>query len=35
MTLMQRFHARMVTLEERPVAGQILTQCEVAAGHLE
>src|SRR2546422_4543757 len=35
MTLMQRFHARMVTLEERPVAGQVLEQREVAAAHLE
>src|SRR3989442_14813557 len=35
MTLMQRFHARMVTLEERPVAGQVLEQRAVAAGHLE
>src|SRR5256885_10639644 len=35
MTLMQRFHTRMVTLEERPVAGQVLEQREVAAGHLE
>src|SRR2546430_15048431 len=35
MTLMQRFHAWMVTLEERPVAGQVLEQREVAAGHLE
>jgi len=25
----------MVTLEERPVAGKILTQCEVTAGYLE
>jgi len=33
--LMQRFHARIVTLEERPVAGKILTQCEVTAGYLE
>src|SRR5439155_226445 len=35
MTLMQRCHARMVTLEERPVAGQVVTQSEVGAGHLE
>src|SRR5205809_799840 len=34
MTLMQRFHARMVTLEERPVAGQVLEQREVPAGEL-
>jgi len=25
----------MVTLEERPVAGQVVTQSEVGAGHLE